>query len=84
MVMPLIEAEKFLFGREVCTGSSTVETLALGSELLWGLCASLVSGGVGGASVAMLQEAAYGVGVKVSRPSLKSVRVIFFSTFESS
>lgn len=72
-------------GREVCTGSSMVEALALGSELLWGLCASLVSGGVGGTSTTPVDASGEWVACCVdlprSSPSSKSVRCIFFSTY---
>lgn len=41
----------FTAGAGVCTGPSTVDTFALGRELLCGDCAELESGGVGGVSV---------------------------------
>jgi hypothetical protein len=54
-----------------CTGSSTVDVLVLGMELLWGDCAVLDKAGVGGASVR--SGAAVGESTRVKR-------YIFFST----
>lgn len=62
--------------REVCTGSSMVLLLALGRELLWGLCASLVRGGVGGPSAGQLIEVRW----VDDTLSMRSKRCNFFST----
>jgi hypothetical protein len=74
---------KFLFAAgEVCTGSSTVEVFALGSEELCGLCVSLVSGGRGGLSAGEVTRLVCGNGVAVICEGLstRSYLCIFFST----
>lgn len=61
-----------------CTGSSTVDVFALGRDMLWGLCASLVRGGVGGLSVGERSEVA--TVVVDETLSTRWKRYIFFST----
>lgn len=75
---------KLLFGAdgEMCTGSSTVDVFALGSEELCGLWASLVSGGRGGLSAGEVSRlvCANDGAVTCEGLSTRSKRCIFFST----
>lgn len=93
MVTPLSAGARPLFAGVMCTGSSTVDVLALGSELLWGLWASLVSGGVGGLSdgpkdlrgiasgASSVQGGLRRVGAASEWLSTRSNRCSFFSTW---
>jgi hypothetical protein len=83
LTMPGAEV-KLLFAAEgeVCTGSSTVDVFALGSEEVCGLWASLVSGGSGGLSTGEPSKLVWDnvVAVICEGLSTRSKRCIFFST----
>jgi hypothetical protein len=77
--MPVTLGGELKFLWEVCTGSSTVEVFALGSEELCGLCASVVCGGWGGLSAG--EVCGSGVAVICEGLSTRSNLCIFFSTW---